>query len=100
MLGTGADREQREHQHQPQLILSVPGCLSQAGSGAKDYRRNNLAHPCPEGVWVAASQSSPCKQPVLGDLGFCIQPLILQLSSNRQDFNLQWDFSNLSIFET
>lgn len=30
--------------------------------GAKDYRRNNLAHPCSKGGWVDASQSRSWKQ--------------------------------------
>lgn len=61
LLGVGPDREQREHKHQPQLILSVPACLSRASSWSQGLQQNNLVHPCPEGVWVPASQRSPWK---------------------------------------
>lgn len=51
LLSMGPDRQQRGHQHQPQLILSVPACRSQAGSEAKDYIKITLLIPVARECW-------------------------------------------------
>lgn len=39
LLSAGPDREQRVHQHQPQLIPSVPACLSPDGSWSQGLQK-------------------------------------------------------------